>query len=884
MNRKTQERLKAELFGRKLNVPDMLREGFERGGDKTFVIYQHADGSRESCSYASLRAEAEELCSRLAATGLKKGDRLAVISSLRPWWYSVYFAAVLGGYRMVCIDPAVPVPQIHSMLRETSARAVFTTLPDFRLPRLLEGRIPVWAVESGFPSLNGCEQVDLLLEDAPELPEDAFFILFSSGTTGERRKGVLLGHHSIADAIEWNMADDAGIYKNRSAYSVRERDFMLFPPYHIAGLLCATFDLYCNTEIIMLERLTPHALASVLQELKPDNVCTVPGMLTILMKKIRAGLGGGFKKWFVSSLLGISGFLRRRLGINCGFGLLRFLNKRALGGNMRGFMIGASPCDGETMAFFLNMGIDVALAYGLTELGAPLAVTGPGYYLNSTGRVPHHAPGMDIRVINPDEKGRGEVEILSPFRMISYLHEEDMEGCFTDDGYFRSGDLGYFNDENCLVLCGRAKEAIVLRSGEKLLPEEIESRYQGIEGLGELAAFRVSGEGGCDSFSIAAVKDKSVGWPDEMLRVHILDRAAKLPAAFVPQEVYLLKELPLSSSHKVQRFRLTEMAEQGLTAPVSDASLRTVTEDGPAGELRALLIRIGGPQWKSVELTEGLPLNLDSLQSMELFVAVQDTFGVDLFQLAEPPETFGKLLESVTAFEESDKREAPSLDLRQYPEPVKDMERFVFGSLERFVKLLWNVHGRGMENLPKDTNYLICANHVTVLDPAWISVFLPDKARKKTAIVGKSTLVDSKTLRDFVRSRNLIPVDRNGNTLPTLDRCRELLEEGWNVEIFPEGTNQGTGDTFLSFKEGAARLSIATGRPIVPVRIRGVKDFDRDVERFLPPTGGRVEVIFGEPIYPGDHTPEELTQLLRDTVIALAPVKTAEAEKEEITV
>lgn len=857
-----------ELFkDKKLWMPDMVTDGFERGGDKTFAIYQRADGSREEYSFANLHAEGEALLERLKAAGLRKGDRLAIVSAMRPWWFSILYAALQGDYRMVCIDPGIPMPRILDMIEETDARAVFTTHPAFRLPARLEGRIPVWSVAPGFPLLNGCERVDILLEGAAELPEDCFFILFSSGTTGERRKCVLLPHTSITTGIEYGMSTDAGIFRRTSAYTPRKRDLMLFPPYHIAGLLCAVYDVYCNTQIIMLERLTPNALAGSMQELKPDNICTVPSMLTLLMKKIRAGLAENkFAMFFVSLLMTVCGFLRRVFGWNVGRRLLGFLNKKAFGGNMDGFMIGGSPCDAETMKFFLNMGIDVSLAYGLTELGAPLAATGKGYYPGTTGRVMRHTPAMDIRVVNLDEQGRGEVEILSPYRMIKYLRDEDMEGCFTEDGYFRSGDLGYFDKQDCLVICGRAKEAIVLRNGEKLLPEEIEKHYGSIEAVQELAVFRVPGDGGCDSFSIAAVRQRSKGVTDEIVRIHILDRASILPAMYQPKEVYMLPELPLSSSHKVQRFRLTEMALNHQDTPLTEACLKNVDEDETVAALRSLLENVSGPQWKTAELTEGLFLNLDSLQTIELFVAIQERFGMDLFRLATPPETFGALYDAVTHFDEEDKNDKPELDLSQYPQPVTAAERAFYGSVEKLVKALWNVHGVNAENIPTDGNFVICSNHVTVLDPGWISCCMPRAVRDNTAIVGKSDLVDDKLLKNFVRSHNLIPVDRTGNSLATLDRCRELLEEGWNVLIFPEGTNYENTKGMLTLKEGPARLAIGAGKPILPVRIKGLSPVSQERKAFLPPMGDRIEVVFGTPIASEGLEPAELNEKLRDAI------------------
>jgi len=855
----------SELFGKKLYLPAIVEEGFQTGGDEVFAIYQRADGSREEYSYSNLRAESMALVEKLEAMGLKKGDRIALVTAMKPWWYSIYHAALTAGYIMVCIDPGAPMNQIQSMVQETECRCVFLGVDNFRLPRGLEGRIPVMDITPGFPLRGECDRVDILLGSAAPMDERGTFVIFSSGTTGERRKGVLLPGSSVADALEWNGSADSGIYKDIPAYTMHKRDLMLFPPYHIAGLMAATLDIYANTQVIMLEKLTPQVLAGVLQELKPDNVCTVPGMLTVLMKKIRATLAESpLKNAYVKAAMGLSGFLRRKFGWKLGFHLLRSVNRAALGGELRSFMIGASPCDAETMRFFLDMGIDVPLAYGLSELGAPLAVTGKGYYLNSTGPVNHHGEGMDIRIVNPDEQGRGEVEILSPFRMISYLREEDMEGCFTEDGYFKTGDLGYYNEENCLVICGRAKEAIVLRNGEKLLPEEIEAQYKNIPDLAELAAFKVPGSGGCDAFSLAGVVRKESGLPDEVIRLHILERAASLPAMYRPQEVYMLRELPLSATRKVQRFRLTEMAEKGLNAPVTEASLRAVAEEGLAGELRELLVQVGGPQWKEVELTEGLLLDLDSLQAIELSVAVQEKFGIDLFQLPTPPETFGALLQAVSAFDEIEHTDKHELDLSRYPEPVSAVARVVVAPLVQAIRGAWNVHAVGTENIPTEGNFLICSNHITTLDPVWIGACMPTRYRKNTAIVGKSSLLESRFLKDLVRTHNFIPVDRTGNSLATLERCKELLDEGWNVEIFPEGTNFENAKELMSFKEGPARLAIAAGKPVLPVHIKGLKHVE--THHFLPPLGSRIEVVFGAPISPEGMEPAAFTSLLRDTI------------------
>ena len=845
-------------------MPDMYKEGIERGQEKTFVIYQKANGERVEYSYNAILKASNALLDKMHKAGLKKGDRVAVISSLRPFWYALSYACLRGEYIMVCIDPGVPASQVTKMMLQTDIRAAFTTLNQIHLPDELDGHIPVYAIDQDFTLMSKIDHVDLLLGEAKKMPEDTFFILFSSGTTGENRKAVLLKHETVTLGIEYGMSKDSGVYKNTSVYTPHERDLMLFPPYHIAGLLCLTYDIYCNTQIIMLERLTPNGLVSALSELKPDNICTVPSMLSSLYKKILAGFSNRpLLKASVNSLLSICGFLRKNFGIKAGRTLLKSINTKAFGGNMRGFMIGASPFDETANKFFLDMGIDVSMAYGLTELGAPLAATGQGYYPGTTGRVLRHTDKMDIRIVNKDENGRGEVEILSPYRMISYLNEEDNMGCFTKDGYFKSGDLGYFDSNDCLVICGRIKESIVLRNGEKLLPEEIESKYQGLDSVKDVVAFKVPGDGGCDDFAIAITRDKEKGIPEEATKVRVFERASNLPQMYRPKEVYVLKEFPLSSTHKVQRFRLTEMAILGKDEPITDASMIPIDEDKTTSELRKILIEVGGSNWKTEKLTQGTLLNLDSLSIVNLYVAIQNKWGIDLFQTSIQPETIGELLDIIKNYDVSDKSERISLDMSKYPLPMAGVFRASYNELEKLVKTIYRVKGYGVENLPTNTNFILCSNHRTELDPAFICSCLPKGVQKKTCIVGKAELIEDKILKNFVISHNFIPIDRTGNSIQTLDRCKELLEEGWNILIFPEGTSIQNNEKLMPLKEGPARLAVATGKPVIPIHITGIGHQEKEISRFaLPSLKSKVNVKFGEPIDSKNLTPQELNEIL----------------------
>lgn len=854
-----------------LNMPDLFQDAIRRGAGRTFVYYMRSDGTDQEVTFSDIEKNALILLDKLRKAGLHKGDRIGVICAMRPYWYSITYACLLGGFIMVCIDPGVPQTQMQAMALETQIRAVCTSLRSVHLPQEYSGRLPVYSIEEGFPLLEGSECVDILLDSCSPMPDGTFFVLFSSGTTGETRKAVLIPHTAVTTAIEYGLSTDSGVYRRKTPYTASKRNLILFPPYHIAGLLCTIVDLYCNTQIIIPERLTPNAMISGLQKYRPDTFSTVPSVLSSLYGKIKAGYSGNIiLKGFVNFLLGTSGLLRRVFGWKAGRFLLRFLNRKAFGGRMKSFRIGASPFDFQASRFYLNMGIDVNLAYGLTELGAPLACSGQGYYPGTTGRVVRHTDAMDIRIVNIDETGRGEVEVLSPIGMISYLNSEHMKGCFTDDGYFRTGDLGYFDKRHCLVICGRSKECMVLRNGEKLLPEEIESKYQNIDAISEVAVFKVPADNGCDSFAIAVIQDKARALPDASISLRIYERAESLPPMYRPSDVFVLKDFPRSSSRKIQRFRLTEMAVSGQRAPVTDASLIPVDEDELTSELRSMLVTAGGPQWKTEVLTQGLLLNLDSLSTIDLYVAIQELWDIDLFQASAQPDTFGALYELIRNYDSADKTVKNDLDLSKYPLPVSKPDKVIYGGIEKLVKKLWHVGGSGQENIPTDGNFLICSNHRTVLDPSFITLCMPSAAAGKTCIVGKADLVNNPVLKKFVTTHNIIPIDRTGNSLLTLDRCRELLNDGWNVLIFPEGTNFENNTEMFPFKEGAVRLSVATGKPIVPCHISGIAHVNAEMNSFkLPPTSSKVRVKFGKPILPGTLSPAELNIVLRSAIEAL---------------
>ncbi len=666
--------IKESIFRDKRPLPAMLEEGLRRGGQKTFIISQRPDGSREELSFDTVRTAGERLALRLERAGLRKGDRLGVVSALHPYWYALYYAAAIGGYPMVCIDPDLPVQQIHSMLRQTAVRAVFTTLPTLRLPAIFEGRIPLYDITTLFPLRQGStDTVDRLLGPAPSLPEEVFAVLFASNTTGEALRGVLLPSSSVAEAAE------------RHGAAGRERGLLLLPPWHMEGLLCAGVDICGAGQVILAEKPDIYTLDSILRELQPDTISAGPAVMTALMERAREALDGDkYKRAFVNALISLSGFLRRKWGLNWGRILLRAFNKSAFGGRLCTLAVGEAPWDTETLEFFLNCGMAALPSYGPAE---PADSPGPGL------------PGA----------------------------------------------------------------ALTLR----------------------------------------------------------------------------------------------------------DPALGFLAELGPAAELRALLISAGGPRWRTAELSGELPLALDPLETVKLYAAVEEHFGTDLFTLAAPPLTFGALMQAVTEFDPAEKDEGEKPDLSLYPRTPSVAEKLLGDRLELAVVKYRKLRAKGEENIPAEGNCLFCPNHTGPLDALWVRHFLPKAIRERTAVVADPALFRHKRLKLLSRTGNMIPMDAAGNSMAILDRCRELLDNGWNVILFPEGSLYGDAEGLASFHDGPARLAVALEIPIVPVRIRGAAATDMDERSLRSLRGSGIGIVYGEPLSPGGLTPKELNEKLRTTILAL---------------
>jgi long-chain acyl-CoA synthetase len=221
---------------------------------------------------------------------------------------------------------------------------------------------------------------------------------------------------------------------------------------------------------------------NILHDLKAAKITMLLGV-PMLFNKLLAGILRGLREkgvivyGVVRFLMAVSGFIKKTFGVNPGKRLFRAVLDKASLSTLRICISGGGPLAPSVFRKYNQLGIDFVQGYGLTET-SPIINLNPieHYKETSVGKV---IPQVEEKILDPDERGIGEVAVKGPVVMQGYYGMlEATRACFTPDGYFKTGDLGYLDDENYLYLTGRAKNMIVTEGGKNVYPEEIENEFQ----------------------------------------------------------------------------------------------------------------------------------------------------------------------------------------------------------------------------------------------------------------------------------------------------------------------------------------------------------------------------------------------------------------------
>ena len=412
----------------------------------------------ENVTYKELGRRVKEVQNMLLGAGLSAGDKVSILSSSMPNWGVCYMAVVTAGMVAVPILPDFTGAELDLLIAHSESKALMVS--DRLFTKLSKDTVAKLNIVIRTKNLSVISQTvkEQGVAAVPK-PEDLAVIIYTSGTTSQP-KGVMLTHSNLAQQINY-------LYR---LYPIGTDDATLsvLPLSHTYECsLGMIYIIATGANTTYLEKPpTPSILLPALRKVRPTCFFIVP----LIIEKIYNSqiLGKFTANKFMSTLYGI-GFIRRFLHRLAG----KKLNQ-AFGGRARLF-IGGSKLDERVEQFLMEAKIPYAIGYGLTET-APLIAgqVSPAVKLGATGPA---MEGVQVRLddVNP-ETGHGEIVTTSACVMQGYYkNPEATAAVFTEDGWFRTGDLGYIDEDGYIFIKGRLKNMILGPSGENIYPEEIET-------------------------------------------------------------------------------------------------------------------------------------------------------------------------------------------------------------------------------------------------------------------------------------------------------------------------------------------------------------------------------------------------------------------------
>ena len=456
---------------KKLTLPELLKNSCSKFAERLSLNFV-ASGKR---TYRDLYNETMAVARHLLRLGVRKGDKVAILSANMPNWGIAQFAIAQTGAVAVPVLPGFSPTELQNILEHAEAKVIFVSrllakqLEEVKTP-FLKHKILINNFTTIPERCFAPEDLDKLtpdidLTDSAPLPDaeveedDLASIIYTSGTTGFS-KGVMLTHKNLV----WNARQCHTIQPVDDAYKFLSILPMAHTYENTLGLL---LPLMYGARVYYLDRApTPKLLVPAMQKIRPTVILSVP----LIIEKI-------YKQQILPKLQSsktartLYGFAPTRRLINrlAGRELMR-----TFGGELKFFGIGGSKLDATVERFLREARFPYAIGYGLTETAPMAAGSNPSQtFLQGVGPV---MKGVRIRINEPDEKGEGEIWIKGPNVMRGYYKRPELTSeALTPDGWFRTGDLGAMDRRGRLSIRGRIKTMILGASGENIYPEEIES-------------------------------------------------------------------------------------------------------------------------------------------------------------------------------------------------------------------------------------------------------------------------------------------------------------------------------------------------------------------------------------------------------------------------
>jgi len=901
---------------------DRFAECSERWPDNVALELQRHDHI-ESCTYAELHRMAESVGRWITENGFPHGARLAILADNHPRWVAAYLGIIAAGCAAVPLDTALHDDQVTKLLKDSGTSAVFCDAKHVPVARPAANELKLGLILMDPDRMTSHSIEDHWLGILPAIfdagpgkfkataanDDDLASLLYTSGTTADP-KGVMLTHANFMGEVEavFNWID------------LGPTDALLgvLPLFHVlAQMANLLLPLVKGSRVVYLETLNTTELLRALSERNITAFAVVPQFYYLIHERIFQEIEkrGAVTKKLFAGLVALNRTLRK-IGINAGPILFKKVHD-TLGPKMRYLATGGSRFDPTIARDFYDLGIDVLQAYGLTETTAAVFVNSPND--NVIGSVGTAMKGVEGKIIDPQpqEEGPpvGEVAVRGAVVMKGYWNRPDATAAVLRDGWFLTGDLGYFDAHGHLFLTGRKKEVIVLSNGKNVYPEEIEAHYLKSPFIKEIAVMGLEGKPGQGGDRLHAVivpnfdalRQRKIVNAKEVIRFDIEGLSPEIASTkrIGSYEIWQ-DDLPRTTTRKIKRFEVEKRVRANQAKKVSDDSDLPAEKPLTADEAAWLdqpdvqrglkVVREtvhAAPSSLRPTLNLELDLGLDSMQRVELLSRIEEELGgnVEESQLAEI-YTVRDLIDAVLQSAASgaggpgtrvtfagwksilaEDPDDPDVLALAHRSRLSDAIWYLVSRLIQIIALdRFDLRVSGLDKLPQSGPYILCSNHQSYLDPLILASVLPPDVFRRLFAVGTSDIFGEGFMRRLARSIKVVVLDPDANLVPAMRAGAFGLRHGLALILYPEGERSIDGTPRI-FKKGAAILSIHLQVPIVPVAIEGFYDAwprNQSFRGFTP-----LKMVFGDPIAPPPESEaseaayEKLTAELKTRIVGM---------------
>jgi long-chain acyl-CoA synthetase len=460
-----------------------LRDALDRFAFQTCLIEADRDREKLRLTYSDFRELALPLARALEDADFDPNDRAAIIMTNQSKWLISAYAIFYCGGVLVPLDYKLSADEHLQLLAHCKAKVLVVEYhlwraimqsPEFQ--NITTKIVLVTEAPLGADLAGAFRWEDFKRKGSPDFvmrqKDDVACIVYSSGTGG-RPKGCVLTHENYLEQCRSLTA--------WYPFWPGVRYLSILPTNHAIDFMVGFIGPFvCGACVVHLRTLRPEFVRDAFLRYRITYVALVPMIVKNLERGLRAKFDAlpAWKRFLLDRMIALNKSLtRRRPKVSLSRILLPGVH-RGFGGELLALFTGGAFIEPSTTQFFYDLGIPVVNGYGLTEAGTALTLNDLKPFRSDTVGKP--LPGVELRILNPDQEGIGEVTVRSKTVMSHYLDDPELTLETIVDGWLLTGDLGRFDGHGHLQLFGRKKNMIVTEGGKNIYPEDIENIFDGL--------------------------------------------------------------------------------------------------------------------------------------------------------------------------------------------------------------------------------------------------------------------------------------------------------------------------------------------------------------------------------------------------------------------